>query len=360
MLCRADSIGVFQVESRAQVGTLPRLLPRQFYDLVVEIGLIRQNRSRAVRAPVHPPGHRPGGDHLPAPGARTGAGEGRRGIPLFQEQLMQIAMAIGGCTGDDADLLRRAMGSNVEWRRSTGCAPSCTKEWRPTGSRVTKPTTSTPGSRPSPTSASPRVMRSASPCSSTPPSWLKLHYPGAFLAGLLRAQPMGFYSPQSLVADARRHGVRVLRPDIAMSGVDADFEPLATCSTMCARLAWTPAWNVDNPRSAHSTAMRRPTWTHRRDGNFAVRLGLTAVQGIGRDLAAMIVAERERATLCGLNDVVRRTGLNVKQTEALATAGAFRRSGSAAARHCGVPATATHPRRCPARAIDAAPPRCRA
>ena len=94
-----------------------------------------------------------------------------------------------------------------------------------------KPTTSTAASRPSPTSASPSHAISFALLVYAS-SWLKLHYPGAFLAGLL--QPMGFYSPQSLVADARRHGVRVLRPDIAMSGVDADFEPLGNLLRPCA------------------------------------------------------------------------------------------------------------------------------
>jgi len=152
-------------------------------------------------------------------------------------------------------------------------------------------------------------------------SWLKLHYPGAFLAGLLRAQPMGFYSPQSLTADARRHGVSVLRPDISCSGVDADLEPIRPSEDPTGM----PSCLDRHQPEAGRFARRAPdrTLDHRRDGSFAVRLGLTEVQGIGRDLAAAIVEERLASPFRNLNDVVRRTGLNVKQTEALATAGAF-------------------------------------
>ena len=111
MLCRADSIGVFQVESRAQVGTLPRLQPRRFYDLVVEIALIRPGPIQG--GAVHPYIRRATGreEVTYLHPALEPVLERTKGVPLFQEQLMQIAMAVGGCTGDDADLLRRAMGS---------------------------------------------------------------------------------------------------------------------------------------------------------------------------------------------------------------------------------------------------------
>jgi error-prone DNA polymerase len=218
-------------------------------------------------------------------------------------------------------------------------------------------------------------------------SWLKLHYPGAFLAGLLRAQPMGFYSPQSLVADARRHGVRVLRPDIARSGVDADLESLAAIHEPAGGRASAGTVPAGGRASADTvlspskgSASMRPTGmdaclepiqpevgafdrnapdrtrTHRRDGNVAVRLGLTEVQGIGRELAAMIVAERERATFCDLNDVVRRTGLNVKQTEALATAGAFDCFGLTRRQALWSAGYGDSPETLPGSAIDAAPP----
>ena len=224
MLCRADSIGVFQVESRAQIGTLPRLQPRKFYDLVVEIGLIRPGPIQG--GAVHPYIRRATGREpvtylhpaLEPVLSRT------LGVPLFQEQLMQIAMKIGGCTGDDADLLRRAMGSKrgiekidrLRDKLYDGMAKHGI-----TGELADDIYTRIQAFANFGFAESHAISFGLLVYAS---SWLKLHYPGAFLAGLLRAQPMGFYSPQSLVADARRHGVRVLRPDIARSGVHSTLE----------------------------------------------------------------------------------------------------------------------------------------
>ncbi|HEY5820859.1 MAG TPA: error-prone DNA polymerase [Propionibacteriaceae bacterium] len=359
MLCRADSIGVFQVESRAQIGTLPRLKPRRFYDLVVEIGLIRPGPIQG--GAVHPYIRRASGQEpitylhpaLEPVLKRT------KGVPLFQEQLMQIAMAIGGCTGDDADLLRRAMGSKRGIEKIGRLRDKLYAGMESNGivgqmaddiyGRIEA--FANFGFAESHAISFGLLVYAS--------SWLKLHYPGAFLAGLLRAQPMGFYSPQSLTADARRHGVTVLRPDISRSGVDADLEPLET-----------PTSGVPTgPTGLPSCLERRQpevgpfhrhqpdhTLDHRRDGNFGVRLGLTEVQGLGRDLAATIVAERDLAPFADLTDVVRRTGLNVKQTEALATAGAFdcfglsRRQALWNAGYTDSPATL------PGTAIDAPPP----
>ncbi|HJQ05008.1 MAG TPA: OB-fold nucleic acid binding domain-containing protein, partial [Nocardioides sp.] len=139
-------------------------------------------------------------------------------------------------------------------------------------------------------------------------SWLKLHYPAAFLAGLLRNQPMGFYSPQSLVADARRHGVTVLRPDIALSGAQAGLEPVESV---------VPDQCVGSEPETQRVGQVR--W----DGGFAVRLGLDAVKGIGLELARRIEAERQEAPYADITDLARRTGLTSQQLEALATAGAF-------------------------------------
>ena len=214
MLCRADSIGVFQVESRAQIGTLPRLQPRRFYDLVVEIALIRPGPIQG--GAVHPYIRRATGKEEVTylhPALKPVL-ERTKGVPLFQEQLMQIAMAVGGCTGDDADLLRRAMGSKrgiekIERLRTKlyeGMAAHGIVGDLADDIYARIQAFANFGFAES-HSISFALLVYAS-------SWLKLHYPGAFLAGLLRAQPMGFYSPQSLVADARRHGVEVRRPDI--------------------------------------------------------------------------------------------------------------------------------------------------
>ena len=152
--------------------------------------------------------------------------ERTKGVPLFQEQLMQIAMAVGGCTGDDADLLRRAMGSKRGVEKIERLKDKLYAGMASNG--ITGALADDIYSRIQAFAnfgfAESHAISFALLVYAS--SWLKLHYPGAFLAGLLRAQPMGFYSPQSLVADARRHGVVILRPDIMQSEVDADLEPV--------------------------------------------------------------------------------------------------------------------------------------
>ncbi|KRB73818.1 DNA polymerase III subunit alpha [Nocardioides sp. Root190] len=295
MLCRADSIGVFQVESRAQIGTLPRLKPRCFYDLAIEIALIRPGPIQG--GAVHPYIRRATGrepvtyDH---PSLRPIL-ERTLGVPLFQEQLMQMAVALGDCTPDDADLLRRAMGSKrgverierVKDRLYQGMAKKGITGDLADGIYVKILSFAGFGFAES-HSLSFALLVYAS-------SWFKLRYPAAFLAGLLRNQPMGFYSPQSLVADARRHGVTVLPPDIGLSGAKAGLE---RCE-------------------AHGRDR------HRYDDGLAVRLGLDAVKGIGSELAERIVEERRTSPYDDLRDLSRRAGLTTTQLEALATAGAF-------------------------------------
>ncbi len=365
MLCRADSIGVFQVESRAQVGTLPRLLPRRFYDLVIEVALIRPGPIQG--GAVHPYIRRATGREAVTylHEALIPVLERTKGIPLFQEQLMQIAMAVGGCTGDDADLLRRAMGSKRGVEKIERLRDKLYAGMADHG--ITGPLADDIYARIQAFAnfgfAESHAISFALLVYAS--SWLKLHYPGAFLAGLLRAQPMGFYSPQSLVADARRHGVRVLRPDIGWSGVDADLEPLhdpdpdpdpdhdhdhgptGMASCLVAGQPEVPAFVRSAPdRSLH----------HRRDGRHAVRLGLLSVQGIGRPLAERIVAERAARPFSDMNDVVRRTGLTVAQTEALATAGAFEGFGLSRRQALWNAGYADSPDTLPGSAIDAAPP----
>ena len=332
-VCRADTVGLFQIESRAQMATLPRLRPRSFYDLVIEVALIRPGpiqggaihpyiRRRRKLEPVtyqHP--------SLEPVLKRT------LGIPLFQEQLMQIAMAVGGCSGADADLLRRAMGSKrgvekierLKQKLYDGMASNGV-----TGALADSIYDKIEAFANFGFAESHSISFALLVYAS---AWLRLHYPGAFLCSLLQAQPMGFYSPQSLVADARRHGVEVRRPDIQLSGVHAGLEPMdldcATCPPRQVRAAPT-----GNPRclSDPEISEKSLTWEpdgdfdsdeHRRDGRFAVRLGLSSVRGIGTDLAQRIVDAREDGRFASMADVVRRTGLSTSQTEALATAGAF-------------------------------------
>ncbi|TFB15341.1 DNA polymerase III subunit alpha [Microbacterium sp. 3H14] len=343
MLCRADSIGVFQVESRAQIGLLPRLQPRSFYDLAIQIALIRpgpiqggavhpfvrrkiakdrvdeENRERARR------GEDPVEFTIPYPHSDLEDILKRTlGIPIFQEQLIQMATAIGDCTADEADLLRRAMGSKRGLEKIEKVKDKLYAGMRRRGLDA---------------DAADRIYAQIQAFSNFgfaeshslsfallvyASSWVKLHYPAAFLAGLLRAQPMGFYSAATLTADARRHGVEVRRPDLHLSGATDSLEPLAddseggpTGRTQCLAAPQPAVLRFDREAPDESAA-------HRRDGGFAVRLGFSGIRGIGVPLAERIVAERDaHGPYRDLHDLVRRTDATAAQLEALATAGAF-------------------------------------
>ncbi|KQZ83247.1 DNA polymerase III subunit alpha [Microbacterium sp. Root166] len=348
MLCRADSIGVFQVESRAQMGLLPRLQPRRFYDLVIEIALIRPGPIQG--GAVHPFVKRKLGleEVTYAHPKLKPVLERTLGIPVFQEQLMQMGMAVGGLTGEDADLLRRAMGSkrgveridSLKEKLYAGMAENDLVGDAADAIYAKIQAFANFGFAES-HSLSFGLLVYAS-------SWIKLHYPAAFLAGLLRAQPMGFYSPATLVSDARRHGVEVRRPDLHLSGVEALLEPVAEgVSSRSARSTTDASRSLSEERS-DETKRAEPTGldscthrhqppvglfdlhapdesaAHRRDGRFAVRLGLAAIKGIGAKVAERIVAAREaEGEFRDLRDLVRRTSLTAAQLEALATAGAF-------------------------------------
>jgi error-prone DNA polymerase len=320
MLCRADSIGVFQVESRAQIGTLPRLRPREFYDLAIEIALIRPGPIQG--GAVHPYVRRATGqepvtyDHPEL----VPVLERTKGVPLFQEQLMAMAVTLGDCSRDDADLLRRAMGSKRGIERIESVKHKLYAGMRRRGitgdladSIYVKILSFANFGFAESHALSFALLVYAS-------SWFKLHYPAAFLAGLLRNQPMGFYSPQSLVGDARRHGVDVRRPDVTRSAEQADLEPVsgpvvATGLDECRRPRFERTeWVPGTPD---------PVPVHRRDGGLAVRLGLDSVRGIGGEVARRIVTAREQAPFTGVTDLSRRAGLTTAQLEGLATAGAF-------------------------------------
>lgn len=298
MLCEADSVGVFQVESRAQMATLPRLRPRCFYDLVVEVALIRPGPIQG--GSVHPYIRRRHGEEPVTylhPLLERSLGK-TLGIPLFQEQLMQMAIDVAGFSPVEADELRRAMGAKrssekmdrLRQRFYEGMAErGITGE---VGDRIWEKLAAFANfGFPESHSVSFAYLVYAS-------SWLKLHYPAAFCAALLKAQPMGFYSPHSLVADARRHGVEVHTPDINASGADPT-------------LAW-PRAREPVPRAGEPVP--QPD----------VRLGLASVRHLGEDAAQEVVAERERAgPFASMEDLRRRVPLSLPALEALATAGAF-------------------------------------
>ncbi|MGC5077177.1 error-prone DNA polymerase [Agrococcus sp. DT81.2] len=319
MLCEADAVGVFQVESRAQMATLPRLKPRCFYDLVIEIALIR-------------PGPIQGGAVHPYIRRRTGAEpvsyphellvpvlERTLGVPLFQEQLMQMSVAVGGFDAGEADQLRRAIGSKRSRERIEALKAKLFAGMAANG--VDDATAESIyrkieafagfGFAESHSLAFGKLVYAS--------SWLKLHYPAAFLAGLLRSQPMGFWSPQTLVKDALRHGVETLRPDVvrssAVAGLERHGERRPGLDACLEREQ--PAVP---PVASESLAMRD---RHRRDAGFAVRMGLASVAGVGEAAAERIVAAREAAPLRDIHDLARRADLDRGELEALATAGAL-------------------------------------
>jgi error-prone DNA polymerase len=285
MLARADSVGVFQVESRAQMATLPRLRPRMFYDLVVEVALIRPGPIQG--GSVHPYIRRRNGvdpvvyDHPSMePALRK-----TLGVPLFQEQLMQLAVDCAGFSAAEADQLRRAMGSKrstERMQRLRGRFYDGMRALHGATDEVIDRTYEKLEAFANFGFPESHALSFASLVFYS--SWFKLHHPAAFCAALLRAQPMGFYSPQSLVADARRHGVAVHGPDA-------------------------------NASLAHATL---------ENAGMEVRLGLGGVRHIGDDLAEKMVEERKaNGPFASLLDLTTRVQLSVPQTEALATAGAL-------------------------------------
>ena len=291
MLCRADSVGVFQVESRAQMATLPRLRPREFYDLVVEVALIR-------------PGPIQGGSVHPYIRRRNGLEEATYlhpllerslkktlGVPLFQEQLMQMAIDVGGFSPGEADMLRQAMGSKrshermerLHQRFADGAAardvPADVIEiiWEKLAAFASY-------GFPESHSVSFAYLVYAS-------SWLKRWYPAAFCAALLDAQPMGFYAPHTLVQDARRHGVEVRTPDLNAVAATATLEPDRGSGVADARQSGAARPERVRVGEGRSGTRRRRTWGK---PGPAVRLGISYVRGIGLDLAD---GDRGRAAL---------------------------------------------------------------
>jgi error-prone DNA polymerase len=307
LLCAADSVGVFQVESRAQMATLPRLKPREFYDLVVEVALIRPGPIQG--GSVHPYIRRRNGDEevtylhplLERSLKKT------LGVPLFQEQLMQMAVDVAGFTAAEADQLRQAMGakrSSERMERLRGRLYAGMAERGITGDvadRIYEKLAAFANfGFPESHSVSFAYLVYAS-------AWLKLHYPAAFLAALLNAQPMGFWSPNTLVADARRHGVVVQGPDVNRSAATAILEPDDGGSGRR---------GPGNPEGV-------PRSIEHPDGppeNWAVRLGLSYVRSLGEEVAERVAEGRPYGSMA---ELVRRTGVNEGQVEALATAGAF-------------------------------------
>ncbi|MCZ8399254.1 error-prone DNA polymerase [Achromobacter ruhlandii] len=303
MICEADTIGVFQIESRAQMTMLPRLRPREYYDLVVQVAIVRPGPIQGGM--VHPYlRRRQGKEKESYPSDKVkGVLSRTMGVPIFQEQVMQIAVVAAGFSPGDADQLRRSMAA---WKRKGGVdkyrvklvggllAHGYTLEFAEALFRQVEGF----GEYGFPEShaASFALLAYAS-------SWLKRHEPEAFLAALLNSQPMGFYAPAQLVQDARRHGVRVLPVDVTVSGWDAALEPAPADAP---------------PRRPHPHA---PSPDEIRP---AVRLGLSLIQGLHEDSARRIEAARAEAPFTSTGDLARRAALTRHDLNALAAGDALR------------------------------------
>jgi len=286
MICRADTIGVFQIESRAQMAMLPRLKPRCYYDLVIEVAIVRPGPIQGDM--VHPYlRRRSGAEPVEYPSKEVRAVLQRTlGVPIFQEQVMQIAIVAAGFSPGEADALRRAMGA---WKRTGGLDPF--RERLLQGMRTNG----------YPEEFAQRIYQQmlgfgeygfpeAHSLSFAllvyDSAWLKCYEPAAFACALLNSQPMGFYAPAQLVRDARAHGVEVRPVDACVSLWDSTLE-------------------------------------RRTDGEPALRLGLHLVKSLTRAGAERLIAARAQRPLDSVPDLAVRAGLDRGDLEALAAAGAF-------------------------------------
>ena len=285
MLCRADSLGVFQVESRAQMNFLPRMRPRTFYDLVIEVAIIRPGPIQGDM--VHPFLRRRNGEEtVEFPSDALGEVLAKTlGVPLFQEQAMQIAIVGAGFTPEEADRLRRALATfkkhgNVSEFRTRFLRGMARNGYDPDFAERCFGQIEGFGSYGFPEShaASFALLVYAS-------SWLKCHHPGIFACALLNSQPMGFYAPAQIVRDAREHGVEV-RP----VSINASF------------------W--DNVLEADGR------------GGLALRLGFRQIKSMREEDAAWITAARGNGYLA-VEDVWRRAGVGPAALRSLAEADAF-------------------------------------
>ena len=288
MICAADTVGVFQIESRAQMSMLPRLRPRCFYDLVIEVAIVRPGPIQGGM--VHPYLKRRQGlepVEYPGPGLREALGR-TLGVPIFQEQVMQIAMLAAGFSAGESDDLRRSMAA---WKRKGGVhrfhdrmvsgmvqrgyseefAQNIFKQIEGFGEY----------GFPESHAASFALLVYVS-------CWLKHHEPACFLAAMLNSQPLGFYSPSQLVQDAKRHGVSVLAVDVMGSDWDCTLEP--------------------DPGQVQA----------------AVRLGLCMVSGLSRVAAERIGSARAGQPFCTTEDLALRAELDQGDLKALASADALR------------------------------------
>ena len=336
MLCRGDSVGTFQVESRAQMSMLPRLQPRRFYDLVIEVAIVRPGPIQGGM--VHPYLKRRSGEepvNYPSDEVRQ-ALERTLGVPIFQEQVMQLAILAADFTPGEADQLRRAMAA---WKRKGGLGPfherlvgrMCAKGYtRDYAERIFKQIEGF-GEYGFPEShaASFALLVYVS-------AWLKRHHPDAFVAALLNSQPMGFYAPAQLVRDAREHGVQVLPVCVHASEVDSVLQPprpgrAAARDGPEAAVADTGQGTEQGTQQGAGAALQPAGPQPARalhpvpPGLQPVRLGLDRVGGLPLDAARRIVAARcAGGAFINTEDLARRAQLDAHALALLAQADALR------------------------------------
>jgi error-prone DNA polymerase len=319
MICRADTVGVFQIESRAQMSMLPRLLPRCYYDLVVEVAIVRPGPIQGGMVHPYLKNRTLADSEVDCPEELKPALLRTKGVPIFQEQVMQIAMLAADFTAGEADALRRAMAA---WKRRGGLSPfhkrlvgRMVEKGYPIeyAERIFKQIEGF-GEYGFPESHAAGFALLAYVC-----SWIKCHHPDAFLCGLLNAQPMGFYAPAQLVRDAREHGVEVRPVDVAVSEWESTLEEATR----------TPALSRQRERG-QDTAPLLPLPLagegrgEGRDLRQAVRLGLNRVKGLAEDAGKRIVDARAEARFATPEDLARRARLDAHALAALADADALR------------------------------------
>lgn len=292
MMCRADTVGVFQIESRAQMTMLPRLKPRNFYDLIVEIALVRP--GPILGDMVHPYlRRREGKEAITYPSdAIKNVLERTLGVPIFQEQVMQLSMVAAGFTGGEADALRRAI---TNWGKNSKLLTFKDKfingllnnGYDKAFAEKTFEQVKGFGGYgfPESHSASFALISYAS-------SWLKCHHPAAFLCGLLNSQPLGFYAPAQLINDARRHEITILPVDINKSEYDNTLECI------------------------HQ---------NNKDNCWAVRLGFREINGFDTDKAQLISDWRGQQPFISIQDLARRSELTPIDLQCLASADVFQK-----------------------------------
>ncbi len=308
MLGKADSVGVFQIESRAQMAMLPRLRPRRFYDLVIEVAIVRPGPIQGNM--VHPYlRRRQGLEPVSYPSAAVRSVlERTLGVPIFQEQAMQLAIVAAGFTPGEADQLRRAMAA---WKRKGGLAPFRDKLLAGMAARGYEAEFAEGLFRqiegfgeygfPESHAASFALLVYVS-------AWLKRHEPAAFLVGLLNAQPMGFYSASQLVQDARRHGVEVRGPDVTASDWETKIEKAIT---------------TGGTGSTGKIDRNFPVLPVSPVVKDLVRLGLHRIKGLGEAAGARIAAARRMGAFADVADLARRAELSRADLDFLAAAGAL-------------------------------------